>query len=52
LLGRLVHLLSTLANIIRDTEFERRLAALEEAAAEDPGWPRPANGARRHAAPH
>jgi hypothetical protein len=32
LLGRLVHLLSTLAAIVRDTEVEARLAALEAAA--------------------
>jgi hypothetical protein len=51
LLGRLVHLLSTLAAIIRDTEVEARLAALEAAAELEPegGAPWSANGGDRHA---
>ena len=48
LLGRLVHLLSVLAGIIRDTEVEARLAALERAARGEHEW-LPANGADRHA---
>ena len=50
LLGRLVHLLSVLAGVIRDTDFEQRLAALEAAARDDPNWPAVAtNGAGRDA---
>jgi hypothetical protein len=52
LLGRLVHLLSVLAGVIRDVEFEERLQRLEEAAQLDPDWPRQANGADRYAHHH
>jgi hypothetical protein len=53
LLGRLVHLLSVLGGIIRDTEFEARLAALEEQAAEaDLDWRAATNGAGRHVSTH
>jgi hypothetical protein len=40
LLGRLVHLLATLASLLRDVELEARLAALEEQASGE-AWPGP-----------
>ena len=54
LLGRLVHLLSVLGGVIRDVDFEDRLARLEEAASSDPDWLGPAsgNGRRHHAERH
>jgi hypothetical protein len=39
LLGRLVHLLSILAGLIRDTDIEQRLARLEAIAPPEPPWP-------------
>jgi hypothetical protein len=52
LLGKLVHLLSTLANVIKDSGFEERLEALERAL-DERDQPQPNGSASRehHARP-
>jgi hypothetical protein len=47
LFGRLVHCLSVLATITRDSDIEARLDRLE--AAGEPSWQSPTNGTDRHA---
>jgi hypothetical protein len=49
LLGRLAHLLSLIAGVVRDVELEARIAKLEAAAAEpeDGAAPWSANGGDR-----
>jgi hypothetical protein len=52
LLGKLVHLLSTLAKVIQDSEFEVRLEALERTLEDrDPRRPNGRAGRAYHARP-
>jgi hypothetical protein len=52
LLGRLAHLLSLIAGLVRDVELEARIAKLEAAEREPEGAPRQAGNGRNYAARH